>query len=240
MLMNNLNIIEPEEENSKSKVISIAPGQYKRPIPSFAIENIDEFCFPEIYGGFPMDKEKTLTYFKRAKYEARNVDNRHRNPSRLLYMAKRITEEQIFAAVNIYLRKTNANKNLKVKDIRDRDKLAEIIQTNEGYVDYNFTKNIRHSPAFWQSKKKNLIAMIQQQGTPTIFMTLSISETKNPELLAVLHKNANMGNISPECAMNLDNATKTKLIKEDPVTIVRYFEHIISNILKIMKNEKSL
>lgn len=28
MLMNNLNIIEPEEENSKSKVISIAPGQY--------------------------------------------------------------------------------------------------------------------------------------------------------------------------------------------------------------------
>ena len=64
-----------------------------------------------------------------------------------------------------------------------------------------------------------------------------MSETKNPELLALLHKNAGLGDISPEDAMRLPYATKTKLVKDDPFTVVQYFEEQLKFIESILKSE---
>ena len=41
-----------------SNIITIAPGQDKQPLPWHKIEHIDELCFPRIFGGNMLDKEK--------------------------------------------------------------------------------------------------------------------------------------------------------------------------------------
>lgn len=78
--------------------------------------------------------------------------------------------------------------------------------------------------------------MVQQKGPPQIFLTVTITEPKNPELLALLHENAGMGKISPEDAMRLSPNIKTILVKNDPVTIVLYFEQMLKNIIRILKS----
>ena len=67
----------------------IAPGQDKRPLPWHSLEDIDELCFPRIFGGHIFDKDKKLTYSERVKYETRHRDRRSCIPTRVLFMAKR-------------------------------------------------------------------------------------------------------------------------------------------------------
>lgn len=79
--------------------------------------------------------------------------------------------------------------------------------------------------------------MMSQLGHPIIFLTITITECKNPELLATLHKNAGMGDITPETAMRLPDAIKTNLVKNDPYTVVLYFEEKFKEIMKILQNK---
>lgn len=55
--------------------------------------------------------------------------------------------------------------------------------------------------------------------------------------MALLHKNAGLGTIDLETAINLDPALKTQLVRNDPVTVVQYFEDKLKLIMKILGNE---
>lgn len=235
MIMRDMHI--PEKVLDQNEMITIAPGEGKKPVSPFAIEHLDELVFPREYGGEFMDNENKLTYNQRIKYELRNVDGRHRNTSRILFMAKKQIEKRVHGTANVMLRSNNKNKNLTAKNVKNSESLEEIFTNDEGYKDYNFTKQIRQSPAFWKSKRGDQIAMMSQLGPPTLFMTISFTETKNPELLALLHKYAGLGEISSEDAMKLPYAEKTRLIRNDPFTVVQYFEEQLKHIEKIIKSK---
>lgn len=112
-----------------------------------------------------------------------------------------------------------------------------MISKDQGFAEANFTRNIRQSPLFWKQKRSEQIAMMSQIGPPTIFLTLTLCESKNPELLALLHKNAGLGTIDLETAMRLPHAIKTQLVRNDPVTVVQYFEDKLKAILKLFEDE---
>ena len=65
-------ILDRNKEIS-SDVITIAPGQDKQPVPWHKVENIDELCFPKIFGGHILDKEKKLTYTERTYLKSEEV-----------------------------------------------------------------------------------------------------------------------------------------------------------------------
>ena len=48
-------------------------------------------------------------------------------------------------------------------------------------------KNVRSSPPYFESKKKELMAMIRQLGIPTLFISLSAAHTKWTELLQAIY-----------------------------------------------------
>lgn len=77
------------------------------------------------------------------------------------------------------------NENLTAKKIKDQNFLNDSIRHDDGY---RFLKQVRSSPSYWESKKKHLLGMIRQCGIPTLFITLSACEYKNPDLLKVLYK----------------------------------------------------
>lgn len=219
-----------------SNLITIAPGENKIPMPSYSIENIDEFCHPSKFGGYPMQVENKLTYAEITKFQCRHIDSRHRETGRLLYMAKRRLEDDIRSAASIHLRKIQSNKRITANFVKNKENIKKLVQTDHAYIDYNFTKTCRSSPAFWAAKKSDQMAMVQQKGAPHLFLTISLSETKNPELLAILHENAKMGKISIEDAMKLSPEIKSKLVKNDPVTVVRYFEEMLLNLKHILQD----
>jgi hypothetical protein len=97
-------------------------------------------------------------------------------------------------------------------------------------------RKLRGSPAYWESAKKDLFAMIRQLGIPTWFCSLSAAETRWTDLLRILGKLVKNEELSDEQINKLSWTEKCELVKADPVTCTRYFQHrvqvFISDVLK--------
>ncbi|KAJ8676998.1 hypothetical protein QAD02_012785 [Eretmocerus hayati] len=214
-------------------IVIIAPGQEKKPLPWHRIENFDELCFPRLFGGHQLDRSNKLTYSQRVKYEIRHRDRRSCNPTRLLFMAKKKLEMSVASCINTCLRKTLACFKLRAKHVKDKNFVDHLIRQDEGY---KFLRQIRSSPAYWDNVKKRVFASIRQLKLPHIYFTFSATETKNPDLLRILYKLRYEKNISLHEAMHLDMAMKTKLIRDDPVTCVRYIDNRFRKIIRILEH----
>ncbi|CAF4711788.1 unnamed protein product [Rotaria sp. Silwood2] len=103
----------------------------------------------------------------------------------------------------------------------NRDYVNELIHNDDAFT---FLRYDRSSPAFWELKKKEVLAMIRQLGCPTLFSTLSAAETKWADLIVILTQVLENKVITVEEAANMSYEKKCDLIKQDPVTCVRYFE----------------
>jgi hypothetical protein len=84
---------------------------------------------------------------------------------------------------------------------------------------------------------KDLMAMIRQIGVPTFFLTLSAAETKWPELLKILYRILKNEELSDEMLDSLNWEQRCELIRQDPVTCSRYFDHRIRQLFKLLKSK---
>ena len=76
--------------------------------------------------------------------------------------------------------------------------------------------------------------MLRQLGLPTFFITLSAAETMWPELLVNLEKILNITEITETDAMAMNFKDKAKLIREDPITCARNYEHRTRCLMKTL------
>jgi DNA modification methylase len=92
------------------------------------------------------------------------------------------------------------------------------------------------SPPYWEKAKKDVFAMIRQLGIPTWCCSFSAAETKWFPLLGCLSKLVHGKELNDSELENLTWQDKCHLIKSDPVTCARYFDHkfqiFVSHVLK--------
>lgn len=100
------------EEIAQNAVISIAPGQNKKPIPWLIYPNIDELTYPHLFNGDKFNLNN-VSYTKRVISELRRADRRSCFPERVLYMAKQKQERQCLSNINVCLRKVKDTENMK-------------------------------------------------------------------------------------------------------------------------------
>lgn len=161
-------IMDLNDEQAKNTIISIAPGQYNKPLPWLKYPVLDELCFPKIFGGCSFNCNN-VSYSKRVKSELRRADRRSCSPTRVLFMAKQKQERELFGNINICLRKVKGQ-SIKVSDTLNNECIDDLIKHDAGY---RMLSKIRTSPAYWENIKKKSFAMIRQLGPPTFFLTLS-------------------------------------------------------------------
>ncbi|XP_055856560.1 uncharacterized protein LOC129919626 isoform X2 [Episyrphus balteatus] len=212
----------------------IAPGQGKTPVPWHLYPNLEELCFPKIYCGHPLESSNKISYSERAKSIARRNDRRGCVPTKILYMAKKKLEQSCLSNINICLRKSKRTNQVTADNILKKNFVDSLIQHDAGYRILN---RIPSSPSYWELKKMQLMAMIRQLGKPTLFLTLSAAESNWPELIQLLSKLLNNQTLSIEEAMSLENCEKTELIRNDPVTCARYFDHKVAKFMKYIKSK---
>lgn len=213
-------LFDMNEEIVKNTIISIAPGQNKKPLSWLIFPNIDELCFPKIFAGQDFNTNK-LSYTKRVKSELKRADRRSSDPTRVLFMARRKQELEMFSNINVCLRKVKGS-NLTAGNVMSEDFVNDLVQHDAGY---RMLANIRGTPAYWEKIKKDIFAMFRQLGRPTLFLTVSPAEKRWPELMQVLYRYHYGKDITVEEAMKLDDATKTLLIRKDPTLCAQYFQH---------------
>ena len=152
-------------------------------------------------------------------------------------MYKKLMSEKLISAINYCLKKFKVKKNLTVNDVlTNSTTMQQLIHTNDMK---QFLRNIRSSPVYWESKKKELFAMIRQLGCPTFFITLSPAEVDWPELIVILVKNLDGRMITIEDAKLIDRESKLDLLRRDPVTTARYFENRMRHLLNYTFNKVS-
>jgi hypothetical protein len=96
---------------------------------------------------------------------------------------------------------------------------------------------VRSSPAHLEEQQKKIMGMIRQFGLPTFFITLSAAETKWPELMINLEKVVNQREISTKDAKAMRFSEKADLIRADPITCARNFEHRTRCLMKTLLNK---
>ena len=81
--------------------------------------------------------------------------------------------------------------------------------------------------------------MIRQLGCPTFFLTISAAETKWPELLLILKEILADDELTTDAVLELQWNERAELIRRDPVTRARYFDHRSKELFKVLRSEVS-
>lgn len=228
-------LLDENFENTMNSMLLMAPGQGKKPLPWLIQPNIDEFCFPRIFGGRSFNTNNE-TYTIRAKSELQRADRRSCEATRVLYLAKRKLEHECFNNVYTNMRKTTRNDGRKftAKDCLDKDFADNIVKHNAGY---RSLKSFRGTPAYWEHVRKVNMAMIRQLGAPTFFITLSPGERIWLELIQILYKYQHGKDLTLDEVAELDDDIITDLIRRDPVMCARYFENEAEIMMKCFQKK---
>lgn len=73
--------------------------------------------------------------------------------------------------------------------------------------------------------------MIRQLVCPTYFVSPSAADTRCGDLLRILGRFVDNKEYSDVELENMDRSTKTRCVKSDPVTCVRYFDHTLKTFM---------
>ena len=173
-----------------------------------------------------------MYYSDIVKWELRSVDRRAaQSVPNIFFKHKKLQMKQICDKVNLAVRRCKGNeKKITAAEARNSEYLDKLVNLDEGY--YIF-RQLRNSPAYLQSRKKDIFAMIRQLSLPTWFMSLSAADTRWADLLKMLAKLNNWVSYTDKDLEELTWQEKTKLVQKDPVTCSRYFDHRVQEFLNI-------
>lgn len=221
-----------------SQFLGYAPGEGQNPVNLLMFPNAEELSFPTLFNGHQMchksfDYEhhgvKRHTPAAIIKHQLRNKDRRFSmNTQNLFFKFYKLLLTRVYSAEQIQLRKAHQF-NFSAQQFRDEGFVKTLCHSDAAY---KFIKTIPSSPAFWENTKKEVLAMIRQLGIPTLFVTVSPSEHKWPELLVLLSKSVDGTVIEENEATELSYLEKDRLLRSDPVLVTRYNDERFRSLFK--------
>ena len=214
---------------------TFAPGEGQHPLSLYTDHDAEYLSFPTIFCGQKRpekkDRKVPVHYTDVAKWELRSQDRRAaQSVPNIFFKLKKIQLKQISDKVQLAVRRYKTKgKKITAGEARNQSTLDKMVLLDEGY--YIF-RQLRNSPAYLASKKKDVFAMIRQLGLPTWFMSLSSADTRWSFLLKALSQLDGII-LSDEDVAKLSWNEKTKLVQKDPITCSRIFDERVRKFIQI-------
>lgn len=223
---------------NEENVLAIAPAQGNSPLNIIFDHFAEELSFPQIYYGHGrlFKPDIIVTPFMIATSEIRRKDRRGCTPEHILYMAMKILRLRVVDQIYFTFRCVQETENVTRQMLEDRQFLEDCMEKN-----LSFLKSIPNSALYWHSKRKDLFAMMRQLGKPSVFLTMSASEMKWPDLIKTLHRLSDQydGIDYEDPIAQLNRSTRAHLVNEDPVTCCIYFNKLVDIIMSLLQAKKS-
>ena len=106
---------------------------------------------------------------------------------------------------------------------------SEIINNPKHFTSIpSFNNNIRSTSAYWYTRSRELLEMVEQIGPPTIFMTLSAADLYWPDLYQILDPDYNYDAIRIESAF----LRRRRLLNENPMIVAYFFHQRLNSFLE--------
>ncbi|KAK3090521.1 hypothetical protein FSP39_012459 [Pinctada imbricata] len=227
-------LLEDESQHTDRSYI-FAPGEGQHPLSLYTDHDAEYLSFPSIFCGQrrPDNKDRLVpvNYSDIVKWELRSLDRRAaQSVPNIFFKLKKIQLKQISDKVHLAMRRYKSKgRTITASEARDQSTQDRIVRLDEGY--YIF-RQLRNSPAYLASKKKDVFAMIRQLGLPTWFMSLSSADTRWPFLLKAL-SNLDGKIMSDEEINGMSWNERSKLVQKDPVTCTRIFNERVQKFIQI-------
>lgn len=234
-------LVEPDPAQDFDHVLSFAPGEGNKPLGLFIDKDAEYLSFPSIFCGKKRldnaDRQIPVHYSTVCKWELRSQDRRvAESVPNIFYKLKKLQIKRIQDSAGISLRKCKTKgKRYTAKDFKTDANVNKLIRLDEGY---RVLRNLRGSPPYFEKCKKDLFAMIRQLGNPTWFCSFSAAETRWTHLLKILARLVENRNYSENEIRDMTWQKKSELIRKDPVTCARNFEHMFRVFLNTFLKSK--
>uniref|UniRef100_A0A9J7WX60 ATP-dependent DNA helicase n=1 Tax=Cyprinus carpio carpio TaxID=630221 RepID=A0A9J7WX60_CYPCA len=214
-------------------IMSLAPAEGNNPVRMLMDETNEAKCFPVLFpkgkGTFHDSRSEKLTLSRYLNNRILNADGRFAQNLDYIFYGQYLSElNQIMSNVSIALRKgydSSNKRKITSEMLTNKDSLQMILNYDEGY---KFLRPVRGSPVFWQAVQKDLFAMVRQLGIPTWFCSFSSADLRWPELLQCIVKQEGCQTPIDE----LDWSDRCGMLKRNPVTAARMFDHRFHCFLK--------
>ncbi|KAE9521762.1 hypothetical protein AGLY_017839 [Aphis glycines] len=212
--------------------VSFAPGEGMKPLSILIDDHAEEKAIPDLFGGHPRTNKSPFKNYSKVRSELLNVDRRFASDSsNMFFKCKVLVQKLIASNVQIVLRK-NKKGNTNANDVANPAVLNKIIDNDQKY---RMLHNVQKTPSYLAAMRKNVFAMVRQEGQPTLFLTFSPSESTWTDLLKILYKLRYSKTLSDDTVLTY--ARKSDLIRQDPVVCATYFDHRFRALFKLIKSK---
>nr|XP_022300726.1 uncharacterized protein LOC111108932 [Crassostrea virginica] len=208
-------------------VYNIAPGEGQNPIRMLQEEGNEAKTFPHLFpsGNFSRNESREVKISLSRYFNNRlmNADNRFAKDTNYIFFCQYLSElKQVIDKTQISIRKSLSNldgkKPVTAEMLQNREVLSNLLKNDEAM---RFMQPIRGTPAYWSVTQKDLFAMLRQLGIPTWFCSFSAAEFRWNEIVGTILHQRNDDRKPTE----LDWSDKSEILRSNPVTVARMFEH---------------
>ncbi|XP_062593070.1 uncharacterized protein LOC134254555, partial [Saccostrea cucullata] len=208
-------------------IYNIAPSEGKNPIRMLQEEGNEAKTFTHLFpsGNFSWNENRDvkITLSRYFNNRLMNADNRFAKDTNYIFFSQYMSElNQVIEKTQISIRKSlsklDNGKAMTAEMLQNPDVLSNLLKNNEAL---RFMQPIRGTPAYWSATQKDLFAMLRQLGIPTWFCSFSAAEFRWNEIIgSILHHDND-----PRSPSDLDWSEKSEILRSNPVTVARMFEH---------------
>ena len=224
---------EGRERSAGNEIFSVAPVENKHPVSMMTDRHCEELAFPVLFPkgrfGYKMDRKEKLTPVR--YFNARLLHHSRRfamNPEYLFFAQFMIEQKKVSDSINIALKKLHRQLVTASQFKSNEQCVKNLIFKDQAYL---LLRGIPGSLPYWQKFMYKVIAMVQQLGIPTWFMTLSCADLRWHELFYILSR-VRGENMTDEEIDNLSYNEKCSLLNLNPVIVAKHFQHRVETFFK--------
>ena len=233
---------EVKSIGKKMEKICVAPGEdgkfqnWKEDV--FLEEKAFPGKFPYGTGGYLSsqvnDSKNDMGFANYCINQIMSCDPKFRQDSAYLFFLHLVKELiQLKRCKSTYFRQATRLPNLSKEDVMNVDHENLSIFNRS----YQVFKNVRGTSMYYAESKKNLMALLRQNGCPSIFLTLSCAEFDWPELLREIMETVYRKKVTKEDIEKLTKSEKNKLISENVVQSTLHFQKRVDKMFSLMQKD---
>ena len=222
-------------DSLENVIYNCVPGENNIPRYILLDDDFEVLAFPDLfpygYGRYhSRDVRCRLPIRKYFQQRLLNVDGRFAKNLEYIFCAQYISNiQQIQSDANLALRlsrgRTLNGQRITAGLLQDPVALQQLVRTEQAY---KFLKNVHGSPSYWQSELYDVLAMLKKLGIPTWFLTLSAADLHWPEMIQAIAAQYGL-RVNRTIINDMSIADKSNLLRQNPVTGVRIFQHRIES-----------
>ena len=210
------------------EIFNLAPAEGMNPVKVLQEHGNEAKSFPVLFpsGKNTYDESRRMQLSLSRYFNLRlmSADNRFARDTNYIFYSQYLSElKQVIDKTQISLRKSSSSSKdngskVNAETLQTAYSLKTLIQKDEAL---RFLQPIRGTPSYWQGAQKDLFAMLRQLGIPTWFCSFSAAEFRWDDIINVILKQQD----DKRKSENLDWTEKSKVLKSNPVTVARMFDH---------------